>query len=193
MCPRTRKQFEEIRESKKKLIRTSALKLFAREGYYTTSISMIAREAKISKGLIYNYYESKEQLLKEIINKGLEQLEDLIDPNHDGVITDEEMMAMLNMIKEMLKNDRRFWSLYSSILVQPSVLKIVKEEIDKMYLRTEGMMVDYFTRKGYDDPKTEALILGSLLDGIAFHYLYKPKNYPIDKVIERLTELYRNK
>lgn len=193
MSPRTSKQFETIRESKKELIRKKALKLFARDGYYTTSISDIAREANISKGLIYNYYDSKEQLLKEIIITGLKKIEDMVDPDHDGVISSEELLNMLNMIRDMLSNDRRFWTLYFSILPQPSVLKLVKEEVDEMYRNMIGMFSEYFKREGYKDPETEALILGSMLDGVSFNFLYNPENYPIDKVINRLIELYSKK
>ena len=68
MSPRTEKQFEEIRVSKKALIQETALELFATKGYHSTSISMIARTAGISKGLLYNYYESKEDLLNEMLS-----------------------------------------------------------------------------------------------------------------------------
>ena len=193
MSPRTHKQFEEIRESKKELIRSKALKLFARDGYYTTSISKIASEANISKGLIYNYYESKEQLLKDIIFSGMKKLTGLADPDHDGIMTGEELLNMLNIIKDMFQRDRRFWTLYFSILPQPSVMKIVKDEIDEMYKNMVGMFTEYFRREGYDDPEAEAQILVSLLDGISFSYLYKPHSYPIDKVINRIIQLYSKK
>ena len=60
MSPRTPQQFEEIREEKMTLIMDIALEHFANEGYHTTTINHIARHAGISKGLMYNYFESKE-------------------------------------------------------------------------------------------------------------------------------------
>ena len=67
MSPRTEHQFEQIREARKHDIMVAALELFAAEGFHTTSISKIAARAGISKGLIYNYYSSKEDLIKSII------------------------------------------------------------------------------------------------------------------------------
>ena len=67
MSPRTKEQFAEMREQKSQLISEKALELFAEHGYEATSISMIAKEAGVSKGLIYNYFSSKEEILKEII------------------------------------------------------------------------------------------------------------------------------
>ena len=71
MSPRTPKQFEEIREEKKTLIMDVALEHFANEGYHNTTINHIAKHAGISKGLMYNYFESKEELLAEIINRSM--------------------------------------------------------------------------------------------------------------------------
>jgi len=65
--PRTEKQFEEIREFRKAMIMDVALELFANEGYYPTSISKIASKAGISKGLMYNYFKSKEVLITVMI------------------------------------------------------------------------------------------------------------------------------
>ena len=75
MAPRTEQQFEEIRESKKKLILETALELFASEGFHTTPISRIASEAGISKGLLYNY---------ALIDPYANQLPEVIlDPAHN--------------------------------------------------------------------------------------------------------------
>ena len=63
MSPRSAKQFDEIRKQKKELILESALELFAENGFHATSISQIAKKAGISKGLIYNYFESKNEIL----------------------------------------------------------------------------------------------------------------------------------
>ncbi len=63
MSPRTQEQFEEMRESRRQQIMDAALELFAQEGYSHCSISQLAGHAGISKGLMYNYFESKEALL----------------------------------------------------------------------------------------------------------------------------------
>ena len=91
MSPRTEQQFEEIRETRKKEIMDAALELFATEGFDVTSISKIAVKAGISKGLIYNYFESKEDLIRSIIFNGMDNLMGFVDPNRDGILTREEM------------------------------------------------------------------------------------------------------
>ena len=51
-----------------------ALEHFANEGYHATTINHIAKHAGISKGLMYNYFESKEALLKAIIHKSVTEV-----------------------------------------------------------------------------------------------------------------------
>jgi AcrR family transcriptional regulator len=60
--PRTPKGVEDRREQ----IMEAALQVFARKGYTRASNKDIARQAGITPGLIYHYFESKEALLKAI-------------------------------------------------------------------------------------------------------------------------------
>ncbi len=53
----------ESEETRKEQILTAATKCFARYGYHDTSVDLIAKEAKLSKGAIYWYYKSKEEVL----------------------------------------------------------------------------------------------------------------------------------
>jgi AcrR family transcriptional regulator len=53
-------------EDRREQIMEAALRVFARKGYARASNKDIAREAGITPGLIYHYFESKEALLKAI-------------------------------------------------------------------------------------------------------------------------------
>src|SRR5660397_145107 len=86
MSPRSAKQFKEIRKEKKDLIMEVALELFAENGFHATSISQIAKKAGISKGLPYNYFESKKELLDELITHGFNSIFENFDLNQDGVL-----------------------------------------------------------------------------------------------------------
>jgi len=56
-----------MRQVSEQAIKQAALELFAHHGYHSTSISQIAKEANVSKGLVYNYFDSKEELLRHIV------------------------------------------------------------------------------------------------------------------------------
>ncbi|MFW5756578.1 MAG: TetR/AcrR family transcriptional regulator, partial [Tangfeifania sp.] len=85
--PRSSEQFNDIRKQKKKLIMDTALELFAENGFHATSISQIAKKAGISKGLAYNYFESKDEILDQIVKSGFDSVYSHFDMNHDGVLT----------------------------------------------------------------------------------------------------------
>jgi len=56
-----------MRESKKEIIMHTALSLFAKKGFYVTTIADIAKEMNMSVGNMYNYFSSKESLAKELL------------------------------------------------------------------------------------------------------------------------------
>ena len=118
MAPRTAKQFQDIREEKKTLIMDVALEHFASEGYHKSTISHIARHAGISKGLMYNYFKSKEELLEEIISRSMGEISHYFDPDKDGYLSEEEFELFVRKYFLIVRNNLSFWRLYYQLLQQ---------------------------------------------------------------------------
>lgn len=57
-----------LMKEKKELIREAAVKVIAQEGFYNTKTFKIAEEAGVAVGTIYNYFDSKDQILEYIFN-----------------------------------------------------------------------------------------------------------------------------
>jgi AcrR family transcriptional regulator len=57
----------DYKERKKQEILDSALKCFARKGFETTTVDEICRESGVSKGSIYTYFSSKDELYIELM------------------------------------------------------------------------------------------------------------------------------
>jgi len=91
MAPKTKEQFAKIRRDRREEILHTAVKLFAGRGIDHTTIQDIALQVGISKGLIYNYFDSKEALLEELIKNGIDQMYRYFDPNCDGILTAHEL------------------------------------------------------------------------------------------------------
>jgi AcrR family transcriptional regulator len=162
MSPRTAQQFEEIREEKRNLIMDTALKHFAREGYHATTINDIAKHAGISKGLMYNYFKSKETLLKAIIERSVMEVYKDFDINRDGYLSEEEFEYFIRRISVILREKRSFWRLFIQILMQSDVRRqfldtflgsdsLIKSGIepreDLFASRIMKIITDYFMRK----------------------------------------------
>lgn len=182
MSPRTEKQNEEIREEKRKLIKDKALELFALEGFDKTSISKIAKNAGISKGLLYNYFDSKDALLTAIIFEQVDIMMSFFDTNKDGVLEKEEMEYFIRQTFKLLKENPEFWKLYFMLAFQPNVMKLVEKKfmdiIQPMIDRTN----EYFKREGYDKPEVWTRYIGAVVDGISLNYVVDPNNFPLDDI-----------
>jgi AcrR family transcriptional regulator len=58
-------------DAREKILETAA-RLFSTQGYGSTSLSQVAKEAKVSKALIFWHFESKEKLFQSALQRSLE-------------------------------------------------------------------------------------------------------------------------
>lgn len=117
--PRTKEQYEEMRNATRDKIHSAAMQLFVHQGYGSTSVQDIADTAGISIGLLYRHYRTKDQLLNELVGYAVEGLKrnirsfesdqspkQLIAKFIDEVYTDlsngEELASLLILINQAL-------------------------------------------------------------------------------------------
>jgi AcrR family transcriptional regulator len=213
MTPRTSKQFQDIREEKKTLIMDVALERFASEGYHNSTISHIAKQAGISKGLMYNYFESKEELLEEIISRSMREISQYFDPDKDGLLSEEEFELFIRKYFLIIKENLSFWRLYYQLLQQKDVrdhfLKSFTgpiNSVESIYVNVgqtflgfaSRMITDYFiskkNKKASDyDPILDMNMFIYTMEGFARITAFLDEvdvNY-YEKTINRIIELYK--
>ncbi|MCB2197403.1 MAG: TetR/AcrR family transcriptional regulator [Bacteroidetes bacterium] len=197
MSPRTAEQFEEIREEKKKLITQVALELFANDGYHSTSISKIAKKAGISKGLVYNYFDSKEDLLSKIFNDIINRTMDMLDPNHDDNITTEEAENFFDRFFDVLTNNPQEWRLFYQLSVQQDVMALLmKETHNNKVQNSQQLILNYFAKQNFKDPELTVVLFSSIFKGFTLMYAFAPEmfsNELIQKMKDKMKELFVNK
>ncbi len=191
--PRTEEQFKEIREQKRAHILESAIELFAEKGFDATSISMIASRAAISKGLIYNYFDSKEALIKELLLKGFNEFMVEFDTNKDGVLTDDEFVYFIESSFSIMKANLHYWRLYFMVMAQPKVMDLVFEELMSMLTPFIETLTKFFVSKGADEPLAKARLFGAVLDGLSLNFIMDPEGFPIEETKKLLIDMFLNK
>lgn len=72
--PRTRERREREHAERRREIVTAAREVFARRGYRAATLDEIAEKAAFAKGTLYNYFTSKEDLFRDILNSLLEDM-----------------------------------------------------------------------------------------------------------------------
>ena len=199
MSPRTPEQFEEIRESRRKQIMDAALELFASEGYSHCSISQLASHAGISKGLMYNYFNSKEALLIAIIEEGMNDIMSMIDPNHDGILEPEEVEGFIRNTFKGIHENLQFWILFINVVLQPPVKEFLDgKPFSNVMERFAPRLLEYFERMGYEDPFLEMLTFSAMIEGygILLVYLNLNDEFPTETILkfeERMVEMFVRK
>lgn len=194
MTPRTKIQFEGIRQEKRNLILNSSLKLFAKNGYHGTSISMIAKKAGISKGLMYSYFSSKESLLLELIQGYIELVSGFLNPDNDEEITNEEMEKFFILLKESLIKNNDYWQLITQITVQPQAMGVLMGKIKsgEILYKHEQLLKRYFEER-FENPEVELFIFTSIIKGFSIQYSLAPElmsEKSVDDFILRMKKLY---
>jgi len=193
MAPRSAEKFSEMREATKQKIMDVALELFANEGYFQTPISAIAKKAGISKGLMYNYFESKESLLKSIIIDTIHEIYSSFDKNHDDILTSDEFEYFVRESFRLQKENREFYKLYYILLLQPNIIEIVNSEISNVSQKVFTVLYFYF-KSSFSDPDTEMLIFSSLMKGLSMQLVYSPEYISeerLEKSIQKILELFK--
>ena len=127
MAPRTSEQFERIREDRKQKLIDAAFHVFAEETYHSASVSKIAKEAGVSKGLLYNYFDTKEDLLRAIMSNLMEEIFQYFDFSDNAPLTDESVSDWIKKSLNIVKDDVKRWRFYTSLSMQPDVTPIFIE------------------------------------------------------------------
>jgi AcrR family transcriptional regulator len=70
-CPIKELRWRRRKEARPSELTAAALELFVEKGYAATRLDEIAARAGVSKGTLYLYFESKEELFKAVIREGL--------------------------------------------------------------------------------------------------------------------------
>lgn len=93
------------KEDRKINIMNIALQLFSTEGFYTTTMSAIAKKVGMSVGNFYNYFASKDQLAKELMQYISTVLgEKLREINMTEVCVKEKINLIVRMYFTMAQN-----------------------------------------------------------------------------------------
>ncbi len=171
----------------------AGLSLFAQNGFHATSISQIAAAAKVSKGLTYNYFDSKEALLLAIFDRASETIMSVASEMVTDTATSSgyqiTLRDFLARYGKSLRANQQFLTFQLSLMFQPDLRAIVQGPMQARAEQLLAMTQAMFMQAGAREPLVIARRFISELDGISLHYLSIFKEYPLD---EMLIQLYQN-
>ena len=122
---------EQITEFRRKQILDAALEVFCRKGYGEATIPDIAREAGVAVGTIYNYYESKRDLLVAIVSTYVVTAPFLNLLEKSGEVDEKTFIrsVMENRLTWGSENIERFLFVFTEILRDPELRQQFTEQV----------------------------------------------------------------
>lgn len=165
----------------------AAMRLFASRGFHETSMSEVAREAHVSKALIFWHFKTKEELFVAVLNRLLEPY--FIDFAEEAGVLDERAQIKklvefyLVFVRDNASSVRFF---LAQMLHDQRFSEGLNEQVMKLYSGYRGMLVELIARaqqKGLCvvrfTPEAAASFLLSALNGILIEHLFVANN-PLD-------------
>lgn len=190
MSPRTPEQFQKIRKEKKALIFDAALHQFAEQGIHSSSISKIAQRAGISKGLIYNYFESKEDLVKQLMFDLMDSATEMFGIAGKTELSKKDFIAIIDKSIEVVKQDIQHWKLYFAVIAQPYVLENFMDEMLQRLQPMISLYMDYFQKNFPENSMEQMRFFSATLDGVQMHILLDPENFPAEYSRNMIVKLF---
>lgn len=170
---------EKIKDERRRLILSNALKLFARKGLSATKITDISSAADISQGLMYHYYRSKEEIFVELIHIAFERMNEACHWLERQPLTPKEKIkfAIEELLKLLEQNEDA--SCYHLLIAQATASEAIPEEakdiINKKNTFPYEVMARIITEGQKDgtikkyDAKELALVFWTSINGLAIY------------------------
>jgi TetR/AcrR family transcriptional regulator, cholesterol catabolism regulator len=97
---------ETVVDSRQEILRTAA-RLFQQRGYDATSMNDVAAALKLSKGGLYHHFQSKDEILYEIMNHAMEITRDrVLNPVRGIADPEERLRALIRLHIEVVLSPR---------------------------------------------------------------------------------------
>jgi AcrR family transcriptional regulator len=160
-------------DTREKILET-ATRLFSSQGYTNTSLSQVAKDAQVSKALIFWHFENKEKLFRTALQRTLE-------PYFINVVDDLEGLSELDQIKKLIDEYYAFVSenIYSVKFVVSLILREEQHpddlvghmyELLRVYRNLLADIIDSGRQKGVFrasvNPPLDAALIMTALQGI---------------------------
>ncbi len=160
----------------------AATRLFANRGFHETSMSEVAREARVSKALIFWHFKTKEELFLAVLNRLLEPY--FIDFAEESRMLDEREQ-ILKLVEFYLlfvhdhANSVRFF--LAQMLREQRLSEGLGEQIMRLYSGYRDMLVELILRaqerglcSGSFTAESAAGFILSALNGLMIEFLFMP-------------------
>jgi AcrR family transcriptional regulator len=195
MSPRSKEMNRQMRENATVAILAGAVEVFTEKGFHAATTAEIAARAGVSKGLVFSYFRSKDDLLRAVLEDRMATVfRDLssLPPPEAGR---QMLEAVVEIWPRYALEHAELHRLYLSLLLQPGATPAIAEaaaalkpQIERFY----GAFATAFRVAGSADPVADAMLFNAALNGILLTLVAQPSaaaepnSYPLAAMQARL-------
>ena len=131
------KRREREREQRKKSILKAARKLFFKQGYNPVTVSDIAKKAELSKGAIYLYFSSKEEICAQLLLEDIERFHNGILPIFkSGDSASDVLIGFANLYLDFFLKERELFRILMNFMLHANSLNLSPDTNRRIILET---------------------------------------------------------
>ncbi len=175
-------------------ILAAAFELFARQGFFTTTVEQITEAADVAKGTFFNYFPTKEHVLGGFGDMQLARIEAAVAEARAGQRPAREILERL--IHALAEAPGRSQALVRSLLVANLSSEAVRNVLRRKLLRGRRRLAEviaYGQRRGEITRRRRAIELARLFQQLALGTFLIWATFPpskLDDWVEPTFELY---
>jgi AcrR family transcriptional regulator len=117
-------------EDKRRLLLDAAVRVFARKGYHAARVGDIAEEAGVAYGLLYHYFSSKEEVLRNVFRETWRALIATIESVERGEDSPREQLRKVAEI--LLRSWKRDPDLVRVLVLEVTRSQLLAGEMDEI-------------------------------------------------------------
>jgi AcrR family transcriptional regulator len=191
---------------KRRRILAAAQDVFAEQGFDAARMEEVARRARVGKGTLYNYYESKEDLLIRAVIAVMEEVRERIataaEPSQDQPMRSVEDVLRMLIVDHIPWLTGRFHSLYNQVwgvIARDAKARRRFFEANQNFYRErerdfEGL-IEAGARTGQFrsdlDPAEVSMLLHAVFDGLLRRATFDPERVDPSGAFGALLQLLR--
>lgn len=116
------------RENRRNAILKAARRLFFEKGFKTVTVESIARKAELSKGSIYLYYNSKEEIYTQILLMDIEKFHEKISCLlQTSSSASEALVKLAEIYVENFLNDRELFRILMTFMLHTADMNLPED------------------------------------------------------------------
>jgi len=189
---------EVIKEFRVREILEAARRVIARYGMQGTTVDRVAEEAKIAKGTIYLYFDTKDELVNAAVLEGLREMAAEILAADDPSLPPLERIRKLILAQFQIQASNQ--DFFKTFIIGNSLDIELESEPGRELMRVYAGYLDFVAAVLKDaidrgairpiDPQFAAFMLGEMLTGSLRRRLLKLASSPPESDAEAVVELF---